>query len=499
MRTSGVLLPIFSLPGDYGIGCLSREAYSFVKYLKKAGQTYWQILPVGPTSYGDSPYQSFSTFAGNPYFISLESLIDEGLLTREECDEADLGDDETDIDYGKQYYNRYPLLRKAYERSNISRDKRFRKFVRKNAWWLTDYCRFMAIKDSYGGKSYQEWDEPLRIHDRKAIRRFEREHRGDVMFYAFLQYKFYREWHKFKKYANKNGIKIIGDIPIYVAPDSADTWANPKLFQFDENRRPTRVAGCPPDGFSATGQLWGNPLYEWDYHKKTGFKWWIRRISSCLSMYDVIRIDHFRGFDEYYSIDAEADTAVDGYWVKGPGTRLFNAIERKLGKVAIIAEDLGFQTDTVKQMVKDTGYPNMKVLEFAFDARDQKDDTSGPNDYLPLAYDKNCVVYTGTHDNETLMGFLKSITKPEKKLIKKYLAMKGATDEQLVHGLIRAAMASVADWCIIPLQDYLALDNSARINTPSTTGENWRWRVRSEQLSKAVRKEMKDLTETYWR
>ena len=267
----------------------------------------------------------------------------------------------------------------------------------------------------------------------------------------------------------------------------------------DETMHLKRIAGCPPDGFSATGQLWGNPLYDWDYHQKSGFSWWISRVRACLSMYDVIRIDHFRGFDEYYSIPAGADTAIDGYWVKGPGLGLFSAIESELGKLNIIAEDLGFQTETVRQMVRDSGFPNMKVLEFAFDARDKKDSEDQPNDYLPLTYDKNCVVYTGTHDNETAMGFLQTISDAEKKHVIRYLGMTGATDKELVHGLIRAAMASTADWCIIPLQDYLALDNSARINTPSTLGENWRWRVRKEQLTKAVRKEMKSLTKTYWR
>lgn len=501
MRTSGVLLPIFSLPGKYGIGCLSKEAFDFVKYLKKAKQTYWQILPVGPTSYGDSPYQSFSTFAGNPYFISLEELIRQGLLTEEECDAADLGDDDCDIAYGKLYENRYPLLRTAYERSNIKKDKRFKAFCRKNRSWLFDYAMFMAIKDSYGGKSFTEWDSDLRLRDKKALKAFYKENSEEVEFYEYLQYEFFREWKRFKRYANKKGIKIIGDIPIYVSADSADAWANPKLFQFDKDMKPTRVAGCPPDGFSATGQLWGNPLYDWDYHAKTGYKWWISRIKACLSMYDVIRIDHFRGFDEYYSIPGDADTAIDGYWVGGPGLKLFKAIEKKLGKIDIIAEDLGFQTDTVKQMVADSGYPNMKVLEFAFDARDQKDDASGPNDYLPFTYNNNCVVYTGTHDNETLYGFLDSVTKVEKKMIRDYLGLpKTANEEEMVHGLIRAAMASPADWCIIPLQDYLTLGNEARINTPSTTGENWRWRATPEQLySKEVRKEMKKLTETYWR
>ena len=498
MRTSGVLLPIFSLPGDYGIGCLSKEAYRFVKFLKKADQTYWQILPAGPTSYGDSPYQSFSTFAGNPYFISLESLIKQKLLTVEECEAADLGDDETDIDYGKLYENRYPLLRKAYKRSRIAEKKDFRRFYQKNSWWLRDYCLFMAIKDSYEGKSYQEWDEPLRVHQKEALEQFAHAHKKEVLFYAWLQYEFFAQWDKFKQFANKHGIQIIGDLPIYVAEDSADAWASPELFQFDVNRRPTRVAGCPPDAFSLTGQLWGNPLYNWEYHKKTGYKWWIRRMRAVLSMYDVVRIDHFRGFDEYFSIDAAAETAQDGHWEQGPGTALFTAMKQELGSLNVIAEDLGYLTDSVRQMVRDTGFPNMKVLQFAFDERENKQGTP-PNDYLPFMYDKNCVVYTSTHDNDTLMGFLGQISKGERRVLLKYLGLRHATDKELVKGMIRLAMASTANMCIIPLQDYLCLGNEARINTPSTLGENWRWRLQKKQLSRKVRKQMKHLTKVYWR
>ena len=501
MRASGVLLPIFSLPGKYGIGCLSDEAYHFVKYLKKAKQKYWQILPVGPTSYGDSPYQSFSTFAGTPYFISLESLIRDGLLTEEECDKVDMGDDEESIDYGKMYEGRYKLLRKAYRRAKAGSDKEFKKFTKKNEAWLHDYAMFMAIKDSYEGKSFLEWEEPLRTRDKEALDKFYKKNKSKVTFYEWLQYEFFTQWMKFKKFANKNGVKIIGDIPIYVACDSADTWANPELFQMDENYKPTRVAGCPPDAFAAKGQLWGNPLYRWDYHKKTGYKWWISRVQACLTMYDVIRIDHFRGFDQYYSIAGDAEDAVDGYWEDGPNVDLFKAIKKELGQIDIIAEDLGYMTDTVRKMVRETGFPNMKVLEFAFDARDAKDGGDDkPNDYLPFTYDHNCVVYTGTHDNETLKGWLSSITEEEVAMARDYVGLdKKASQDDIVKGMIRAAYASPADYCIIPMQDYLCLDNSARINTPSTTGENWKWRMKKEYLTKGLRKEMKKLVTTYWR
>ncbi|MBQ9632649.1 MAG: 4-alpha-glucanotransferase, partial [Lachnospiraceae bacterium] len=493
MRASGVLLPIFSLPGKYGIGCLSKGAYEFVKYLKKAGQTYWQILPVGPTSFGDSPYQSFSTFAGNPYFISLESLIRQGLLDVEECEEADLGEDETDIDYGKLYENRYPLLRKAFHRSHIATNIDFRRFKDRNRWWLQDYCLFMSIKDSEDGASYQEWEEPLRLREREALRSFAAKHKENMLFYAWLQYEFFLEWSRFKRFANSQGIRIIGDIPIYVAEDSADAWAKPELFQFDEDCRPIRVAGCPPDAFSETGQLWGNPLYDWDYHAATGYKWWIRRMKAALSMYDVVRIDHFRGFDSYYSIEAGAETAEDGYWEEGPGTDLFTVMSEELGTLHVIAEDLGLITDSVREMVKDTGYPNMKVLQFAFDARERKEGVE-PNEYLPFAYDRNCVVYTGTHDNETLMGYLDGIGKAERKVILNYLGLRRGSDKDLAKGLIRAAMASTADTCIIPMQDYLYLGGEARINTPSTVGENWRWRLTRDMLTRKVRKQMKQLT-----
>lgn len=501
MRASGVLLPIFSLPGKYGIGCLSKEAYNFVEYLKKAKQTYWQILPVGQTSFGDSPYQSFSTFAGNPYFISLEKLIEDGLLTEKECEAADMGDDPTSIDYGKLYEARYPLLRKAFERTELKENKKFKKFKKKNAKWLVDYAMFMAIKDSYGGKSFLEWDKPLRTRKKEALAKFAKKNKQDILFYEWLQFEFFTEWKAFKEFANKNGIKIIGDIPIYVACDSADTWSNPKLFQMDKDSKPLRVAGCLPDAFAEKGQLWGNPLYRWEYHKKTGYAWWISRIKGCLDMYDVIRIDHFRGFDQYYSIPGDAEDATDGYWVDGPNIDLFAAIKKELGDINVIAEDLGYMTETVRKLVKDTGFPNMKLLQFAFDARDAKEDgESKPNDHLPFTYGTNCVVYTGTHDNETLKGWLSDITTKEVQMVRDYLGLaKNASADTIVRGMIRTAFASPADWCIIPLQDFLCLDKSARINTPSTLGENWKWRVEADKLTKELCKEMKKLTVTYWR
>lgn len=379
MRASGILLPISSLPGKYGIGCFSKEAYKFVDFLEKAGQKYWQILPVGPTSYGDSPYQSFSTFAGNPYFISLESLVEQGLLKKKECDEADFGKLADSVDYHKLYLERFQLLRKAYERSNITQKEEFHDFRRENAFWLNDYAVFMAVKTFFGGKSFEEWPEDIRRRWEYALNYYRRELYYDIEFYEYIQYEFYRQWFRLKKYANEKGIKIIGDIPIYVAYDSADVWAHPELFQMDAEGKPQTVAGCPPDGFSATGQLWGNPLYRWDYHRDTGFSWWIRRMEKCTSLYDVTRIDHFRGFDQYFSIPAGADDATAGHWEQGPGISLFHAIRARLGDIQIIAEDLGYITDSVRKLVWECGFPNMKVLEFAFDSRD----SSGPGEYLP--------------------------------------------------------------------------------------------------------------------
>ena len=494
-RKCGVLLPISSLPSKYGIGCFSKSAYEFVDQLKRAGQSYWQILPLGPTSYGDSPYQSFSTFAGNPYFISLEDLIEEGVLTEEECDAVDFGNDPSDVDYAKIYEGRFTLLRKAYERSNIAENPDFQKFQEEEGYWLSDYALFMAVKGRFDGVTWSEWAEDIRLRWQNALDYYRRELYFDIEFYQYLQFKFYEQWAKLKAYANENGIRIIGDIPIYVAMDSADTWANPWLFKLDEKNQPTQVAGCPPDGFSATGQLWGNPLYNWEVHKQSGFDWWVKRIAHCFKMYDVVRIDHFRGFDEYYAIPFGDKTAENGWWEKGPGMDLFRTISYRLGHKDIIAEDLGYMTDSVKKLVEDSGYPNMKVIEFAFDERD----TGNASDYLPHNYPRNCVVYTGTHDNETLVSWFQNISEPERKMAREYLNNFHDSDEEIYQDIICLVMRSVANLCIIPMQDYLGLDNSARINQPSTLGKNWKWRLKEGQFSEKLRKEMLALARRYGR
>ena len=494
-RTAGILMPITSLPGKYGIGCFSEEAYKFVDWLQATGQTYWQILPIHPTSYGDSPYQSFSTFAGNPYFIDLDVLVAEGVLKQKECDSMDFGVDETDIDYEAQYNSRYTLLRKAYERSNISENADYQSFISENEWWLSDYALFMALKNFFGGECWYEWPEDIRLRYGYSMDYYRRELYYDIEFQMYLQFKFFEQYWKLKQYANERSIGIIGDIPIYVAMDSADTWAHPELFQLDENNVPYAVAGCPPDGFSATGQLWGNPLYRWEYHGETGYQWWLSRLWYVFRLYDVTRIDHFRGFDEYFSIPYGADSAVDGHWEKGPGIDLFRCVEQNLGWHEVIAEDLGYVTDSVRQLVKDSGFPGMKVLEFAFDSRD----SGSANDYLPHNYPENSVVYTGTHDNETLNGWFKSITKEEQQMARDYLCDQRTPQKLLHQSFIALAMRSAARMCIIPLQDYLGLDNSCRINTPSTIGINWRWRVKKEQLTEELQQGILATTMRYGR
>lgn len=489
------MLPITSLPSKYGIGCFSKEAYEFVDFLVESGQKYWQILPLGPTSYGDSPYQSFSTFAGNPYFIDLDALVEEGVLTEEECSACDFGSRPDQVDYGKIYEARFPLLRKAYERSNVGENAEFHAFQERERYWLRDYAVFMAVKQRFDGAAWNEWAEDIRLRWGYAMEYYQTELYYEIEFYEFLQYTFFKQWSRLKGYANSRGVQIIGDIPIYVAYDSADAWSHPELFQFDENRLPSAVAGCPPDGFSATGQLWGNPLYRWDYHRDTGFDWWVQRIAKCFSLYDMVRIDHFRGFDEYYSIPYGDTTAEFGHWEQGPGIDLFRTLRWRLGDRPIIAEDLGYMTATVKQLVRESGFPGMKVLEFAFDSRDSSD----ASDYLPHNYIRNCVVYTGTHDNETVLGWLGSIEQEEKEKVRAYLNRPDASNRELALELIRLAVSSVADLCVIPMQDYLGLDNKARINQPSTLGKNWKWRLKKDMLTKEVAQKIYYMTALYGR
>ena len=494
-RTAGILMPISSLPGKYGIGCFNLKAYEFVDFLRDAGQTYWQILPIHPTSYGDSPYQSFSTFAGNPYFIDLEALIAEGVLSNAECDSVFFGDEEDDINYAALYDGRKILLTMAYERSRISENPEYQKFIADNGWWLDDYALFMALKDFFNGQCWYEWPEDIRLRYDYAMDYYRRELYFDIEYQMYLQFKFFQQYGWLKNYANSQGVKIIGDIPIYVAMDSADTWANPRLFQLDDRNMPTAVAGCPPDGFSATGQLWGNPLYRWDYHRETGFDWWLTRLWYVYQLYDVTRIDHFRGFDEYYSIPYGHKTAEFGHWEKGPGIELFRRAEEVLGWHEVIAEDLGFVTDSVRQLVRDSGFPGMKVLQFAFDSRD----TGSARDYLPHNYTENAVVYTGTHDNDTTIGWFEAISDDDWNLARDYLCDFYTPDEEMDKPFVALAMQSIARMCIIPMQDYLGLGTEARMNIPSTIGCNWRWRMTEDQFTEDLCRDILAQTRRYGR
>ena len=490
MRSSGILLPITALSSKYGIGCFSKEAFTFVDMLKKARQKYWQILPLGPVGKGNSPYQSFSTYAGNPYLIDLEALITEGLLTYAECDKFIYSEDHSKVDYPLVYEARKILFRKAYERFIPTDD--FTIFTHENDYWLEDYALYMALKEANDGKGWTMWEEGIRTRRQGALQSAREELAEELQYYRFQQYKFYQQWNRLKAYANKAGIEIIGDVPIYVAFDSADTWANPLLFQFNENNEPLAIAGCPPDGFSATGQLWENPLYSWEYHRETGFKWWISRMKHTFKLYDVVRIDHFRGFESYYSIPYGDKTAEFGHWEIGPGIELFNTLEEQLGKMKVIAEDLGLLTAAVRQLVADTGYPNMKVIEFAFDADSECE-------YLPHNYHSNCFVYTGTHDNDTLVGWIKTMNKQTREFSDEYLHLADMRVEDKAWAFIRAVLSSVADGAVIPMQDYLGLDSNARMNKPSTVGNNWEWRLQSGQIKSDLLNKIKNMTVLYGR
>lgn len=519
MRTCGILLPVSSLPSPYGIGCFSKEAYEFIDHLAQAGQTYWQILPLGPTGYGDSPYQSFSAFAGNPYFIDLDTLAQEGLLEKEEYEVLDFGTEPRSVDYAKLYQTRFEVLKKAFLRAKVEQNAEFLLFCEEQKEWLADYSLYMAVKNRFGGKSWNEWDEDIRMRQPEAMARYRRNCREEILYYSFLQYEFAKQWSAVKKYANGQGIRIIGDIPIYVSFDSSDSWANPELFQFNSERRPVRVAGCPPDAFSADGQLWGNPLYDWDYHEKTGYSWWIGRLEHCFSLYDVVRIDHFRGFDEYFAIPYGDKTAAGGSWQPGPGMKLFHAIQEHFGQkdvqtrfdaqknsgtgssckektgageLQIIAEDLGYVTESVKRLVAESGYPGMKVMEFAFDSREA-------GDYMPYTYTQNCVVYTGTHDNQTLAAWYDELTDEDRALAADYLCLKDEDRRETVWAFIRMTLASVADTAIIPIQDYLCLGAEARMNHPATLGKNWTWRMLPGEFTEELAEKIRHMCGTYGR
>ncbi len=484
-------MPITSLPSPYGIGTIGKEARRFADFLKASGQSIWQILPVGPTSYGDSPYQSFSTYAGNPYMIDLDTLVKDGLLTKKEIKQFNWGNNDEEIDYGAIYYSRFQVLRIAYENYKALDQKEFSSFKRKNSRWLKDYALYMAVKQSFDNKAWTEWDDDaIRMRDPKAINRYTRKYRDEINFWKWIQFEFYRQWDAFRAYVNKKGIRILGDMPIYVAMDSADTWANPDIFWLDENRAPVCVAGCPPDYFSATGQLWGNPLYNWDYLKETGYRWWMDRIAAADRLFDITRIDHFRAFDTYYAIPYPADNAIGGAWMQGPGIDFFDTMRNTLGDINIVAEDLGELFDSVKELLKESGYPGMKVLEFAFADDDE-------NDFLPHNYEPNCVVYTGTHDNDTILGWYAQAEGWEKEHCDRYLGLRYG--DEVNWKFIEAAYKSVADTAIVQMQDILGLGTKARINIPSTLGGNWSWRIRKDALTEELSARLLALATRYAR
>ena len=492
MRKSGILMHISSLPGKCGIGKLGKEAYEFVDFLEKSGQKIWQVLPLSPTSYGDSPYQSFSIYAGNPYFIDFDTLKEEGLLKEEEYSGIDWGNDPAKVDFGKIYQNIWGVLKKAHKRFRKNPDKGYTRFVVKNKDWIFEYGTFMAIKFANKGKPWYEWEDSLRMHKSKAVKAAGKKYSNDIDFWCFVQYKFFSQWEKLKKHANSKGIEIIGDIPIYCAYDSVEVWAHPEYFYLDKNKKPVDVAGCPPDAFSADGQLWGNPLYRWDYMAKEKYRWWIDRIAAAQNLYDIIRIDHFRGFESYYSIPYGSKNAKKGEWKKGPDLKLFKEVKRKLGDVKIIAEDLGFLTKKVTKMLEGSGYPGMKVLEFAFDG-------DAENVYLPHNYkNSNNICYTGTHDNDTLAGWLENCDESTRKYCEDYTNTNST--EETVWALIRLAWSGISETAVAQMQDILCLGSEARMNTPSTLGENWQWRMEDfSAIDDALTEKLRNITYTFGR
>lgn len=483
-RGAGVLMPISALPSPYGIGTLGKAAYDFADFLHAAGQRYWQVLPAGPTGYGDSPYQSFSAFAGNPYFVDPDLLVKEGLLTADEVSAAREAGDR--IDYERLFYTRFDLLRMAYRRFQPNAD--YRAFCDAQTHWLPDYALYTALKAHFGHHDWSEWDEDIRLREAAAVARYTAELADEIAFVCFCQFTFYSQWQALKTYANERGIQLIGDIPLYVAADSADVWANRSLFQLDADGYPTAVAGVPPDMFSATGQRWGNPLYDWDRMAEDGFAWWRKRIAAAGALYDALRIDHFIGMARYYAIPADCETAVEGAWREGPGRLLTAAIDEAAGDMKILAEDLGVLHPKVRTLLRQTGYPGMSVLLFGFDGNPE-------NPHLPHNFPKNRAVYGGTHDNDTIVGHCAGATRRELSYMMRYLGVKRRADIPI--GMLRAAYQSVADLAIFQMQDLLALDSSARMNTPSTVGENWKWRMPPDAPTEKLAAQLRELVSLY--
>ncbi len=489
-RSSGILMPMSSLPSPYGIGTMGKAAYQFIDFLKAAGQKYWQLLPLGPTSYGDSPYASPSSFAGNPYYIDLDMLVKDGLLKKEDITSEDWGSDPSRTDYGKIYQGRYKVLHKAFMNGRAKMADKIAAFRWENSRWVENYALYMSLKGKFNNASWTEWPDDIRMRRLDTVARYAVELKEDIDFWIFIQYLFFRQWYKLKAYAAKKGIGFIGDVPIYVAMDSADIWSEPQYFQLDENLRAKEVSGCPPDDFNDDGQLWGNPLYNYDRMREDGFGWWIRRIEGISRLYDVIRIDHFRGFESYWAVPAGEKTARNGVWRKGPGMDLVGVLTSWFSNITFIAEDLGYTTPEVKKLLSDSGLPGMKVLEFAFYSK-------GESDHLPHCCPFNSTMYIGTHDNDTVKGWLKATKRADKEFARKYIHL--TEDEGWCYGLIRAGMASPSNLFVMQMQDVLELPADCRMNTPGIPMGNWSWRMLPDAITPDIAKRLAELVKLYKR
>ena len=485
-------MPVSSLPSPYGIGSFGKSAYDFVDNLVAARQKFWQILPLGPTSFGDSPYASFSAFAGNPYFIDLDKLVEEGLLESDYVHSFMWNMEEQYVDYGLIYNSRFQVLRTAFKNSSHQNLDEYKTFLKENEYWLEGYCLYSACKNKFEGTSWTDWESEIKFRDEESVQELKEELKDDIEFYKFVQYKFYEQWNQLKEYANDKEIEIIGDIPLYVAMDSADVWQHTEFFQLDEELNPTKVAGVPPDVFSETGQRWGNPLYDWKKLEAEDFSWWRKRMEHSARLYDVIRIDHFIGMVKYYAIPAEDEDARNGAWEKGPGLKLIQVMNESIGDKKIIAEDLGVQMPEVVKVLEKSGYPGMKVLEFAFDGNRK-------NDHLPYYWTQNTVAYGGTHDNDTLMGYFTGLQSWELGYVREYMECRNGSIEDLVDKIFRTAYASVADLVIFQMQDVLKVGNIGRMNLPSSMGTNWRWRMLQGQFGPEEIEKLRYLCDIYGR
>ena len=490
-RSSGVLMHITSLPGEFGIGTFGKSAYDFVDFLEETKQTYWQILPLTTTSYGDSPYQSFSAVAGNLNLIDFSLLKEEGLLEESDYSNVNFGDNPEKVDYALLFEARRPILEKAVANTTKNSEvlAEIEKFEAENSSWLADYAEYMAIKESFGYQSFIHWDEDIKNGEEAAREKYRTELQDSIRYYTVTQYFFFKQWLALKEYANKKGIKIIGDMPIYVSADSVEMWTMPELFKVDGNNEPLYVAGCPADDFSPTGQLWGNPIYDWTKHKEQGFSWWIYRVQESFKIYDVLRIDHFKGFSDFWQIDRDAENAVNGTWEAGPGIELFQKIKEQLGDLPIIAENLGFIDEKAEKLLDDSGYPGMKILQFAFPGEDNLD--------RPHHYTQNSVAYTGTHDNDVVNGWYEKLSESEKELVSEYLNRRN--EEKITEAMIRGIYSSVSDYAIVTMQDLLDKDATSRMNVPSTVGENWEWRMLAEDLTDERKEFLEKITVRYSR